>query len=70
MTTPTSQTPETAAMCGKDGPKQDCPLEMGYGLAGGGIGAYAYCTREGCDYFEKWPDPEYEHSPKEIPHAE
>lgn len=25
----------------------------GYGLAGGGFGAYVYCTREGCDFFQK-----------------
>ena len=33
-------------------------VENGYGLAGGGIGPYFYCTEEGCDYFEKFQDPE------------
>lgn len=44
--------------------KDTCPkcknetLEFGYGLAGGGIGVYTFCTTEGCDYFDKTPDPE------------
>ena len=44
--------------------KDKCPkcgnetLEMGYGLAGGGIGVYSYCNTDGCDYFDKTPDPE------------
>ena len=40
-------------------PKCGEPTGFGYGLAGGGMGAYAYCEAEGCDYFEKWQDPEY-----------
>ena len=35
--------------CGKE-------MEMGYGLAGGGIGPYFYCTTEGCDGFKKFQD--------------
>jgi len=31
-------------------------LEQGYGLAGGGVGAYTFCHREGCDYFDKVQD--------------
>jgi hypothetical protein len=37
----------------------DCggDIDMGYGLAGGGIGAYEYCTV--CHrVIDKWPDPE------------
>jgi hypothetical protein len=41
-----------------DGKCQYCggETEIGYGLAGGGIGPYTYCMRCGriCD---KWPDP-------------
>jgi hypothetical protein len=37
--------------CGKE-------MEVGYGLAGGGIGPYFYCTTEGCDGFKKFQDPE------------
>lgn len=33
-------------------------IEDGYGLCGGGIGMYSYCTTEGCDYFYKVQDPE------------
>lgn len=33
---------------------------MGYGLAGGGIGPYIYCTNVKCDYFVKFQDPEME----------
>lgn len=43
-----------------------CPVcgaetDMGYGLAGGGIGPYVYCNS--CDYFQKFQDLE------EIPDA-
>jgi len=38
---------------------------MGYGLAGGGIGPYVFCTREGCDHFEKFQDPEMDDLPPE-----
>lgn len=34
-------------------------LEMGYGLAGGGIGVYEYCPECG-NITGKWPDPEYD----------
>ncbi len=40
-------------------------LECGYGLAGGGIGVYFYCTTEGCGYFDKTPDPELS-TPEEL----
>ena len=39
-------------------PKCNSPLESGYGLAGGGIGPYFYCSSDGCDYFEKHQVPE------------
>lgn len=41
-----------------DGKCQYCggETEIGYGLAGGGIGAYAYCTACG-KITEKWEDP-------------
>jgi rRNA maturation protein Nop10 len=38
-------------------PKCGTPVKMGYGLAGGGIGAYEYCPKCGI-ILEKWPDPE------------
>lgn len=43
-----------------DFPPKECgaETEMGYGLAGGGIGPYVYCTQ--CDYFVKSQDPEME----------
>jgi len=37
-------------ICGKE-------LEVGYGMAGGGIGPYEYCEDHGI--IDKWPDPEY-----------
>ena len=40
-------------------------IESGYGLAGGGIGVYHYCTTDGCDYFDKTPDPELS-TPEEM----
>jgi hypothetical protein len=44
-------------------PSEPCPkcggeVANGYGLAGGGIGTYAYCTADGCDYFIKAQDRE------------
>jgi hypothetical protein len=39
-----------AGLCPKCGGEAD----MGYGLAGGGIGSYTYCLR--CDYFQKFPE--------------
>ncbi len=45
--------------------KQQCihcgtDLEMGYGMAGGGMGPYLYCPNENCKEptFEKFQDPE------------
>jgi hypothetical protein len=35
-------------------PKCGTPVYEGFGLAGGGYGAYAACDAEGCGYFEKW----------------
>ena len=54
---------------------QRCPkcdkatLEFGYGLAGGGgIGVYAFCTTNGCTFFQKalypYPQMEPESEPK------
>jgi hypothetical protein len=43
--------------CGKE-------MECGYGLAGGGIGPYFYCTTENCDGFTKFQDPEMEDNAK------
>jgi hypothetical protein len=40
-------------------------IEGGYGLAGGGIGVYLYCTTDGCSYFDKTPDPELS-TPEEM----
>jgi len=33
-------------------------LEMGYGLAGGGMGPYMYCSNERCNFLQKFQDPE------------
>ena len=41
-------------------PKCGSPLHQGYGLAGGGMGAYEMCEAEGCGHFEKWQDAEME----------
>jgi hypothetical protein len=43
-------------------PNKKCPkcggeLEWGYGLAGGGMGPYALCASDECDWFQKWQDP-------------
>ena len=45
-------------------------LGFGYGLAGGGIGSYTYCTTESCDYFDKTQDPGIGGDPNEqlCPH--
>lgn len=39
-------------------PCPDCgePTVEGFGLAGGGYGAYEYCEAEGCGYFHKHPE--------------
>lgn len=37
-------------------PKCGSELEMGFGLAGGGYGAYEYCTNEKCNQFTKWQE--------------
>jgi hypothetical protein len=41
-------------------PKCGFELEQGYGLAGGGMGPYEFCPKDGCDYFTKSQDPEME----------
>jgi hypothetical protein len=41
-------------------PKCGAELEQGYGLAGGGMGPYEFCPKDGCDYFTKSQDPEME----------
>lgn len=43
--------------CGKE-------MQVGYGLAGGGIGPYFWCETEGCEAFVKFQDPEME-TPKD-----
>jgi len=35
-------------------PKCGADLHQGFGLAGGGYGAYEACLADGCDHFEKW----------------
>lgn len=35
-------------------PKCGSSLIQGFGLAGGGYGAYEFCEAEGCDHFQKW----------------
>lgn len=41
-------------------PKCGGELYHGYGLAGGGIGAYTTCLNDKCDHFEKTQDAEDE----------
>lgn len=41
-------------------PKCGNELELGYGLAGGGIGPYEFCRNPACGYFAKHQDPEME----------
>jgi hypothetical protein len=45
-------TEEKCPKCGNE------TLSFGYGLAGGGIGSYQYCSTDSCDYFDKTQDPE------------
>ena len=52
MKMPTNQS-ERGPACPKCG---GANIGFGYGLAGGGMGAYEYC--EDCDWFEKHLDPE------------
>lgn len=52
----TSTDQQKCSVCGRD-------LEMGYGLAGGGMGPYLYCEEHGI--IEKWGDPELEEPPKD-----
>jgi hypothetical protein len=56
---PEDQDNDNCPLCGND------TLDMGYGLAGGGIGVYFYCTTDGCDQFDKTPDPELS-TPEEM----
>lgn len=42
-------------------PGPPCPqcgaeLHEGFGLLGGGYGAYEVCMAPGCDYIQKWPE--------------
>ncbi len=48
-----SSTEECCPKCGSE-------LISGYGLMGGGVGAYAFCESESCDYFVKMLDTEQE----------
>jgi hypothetical protein len=41
---------------------------MGYGLAGGGVGPYEYCTNETCNHFIKHQDAEVK--PKDDTNAD
>ena len=41
---------DNCPLCGND------TLDMGYGLAGGGIGVYYFCKTDGCSYFHKTRD--------------
>jgi hypothetical protein len=48
----TTETQDKCPKCGNE------TLHYGYGLAGGGIGSYEYCSTDGCDHFHKTQDPE------------
>jgi hypothetical protein len=37
-------------------PECGAPAESGYGLMGGGVGVYAFCTSDSCDWFWKMQD--------------
>jgi len=39
-------------------PECGAPAESGYGLMGGGVGVYAFCTDDACDWFWKCQDEE------------
>ena len=39
-------------------PKCDGAVDYGYGLWGGGMGAYVFCTVGGCEFFLKQQDDE------------
>lgn len=39
-------------------PECGAPADTGYGLMGGGIGAYVFCTGDACDWFWKMQDEE------------
>lgn len=41
---------------GDNCPRCSSPVNTGFGLAGGGFGAYVYCSSEKCNYFEKFPE--------------
>jgi hypothetical protein len=47
---PEEQDNDNCPLCGND------TLDMGYGLAGGGIGVYYFCKTEKCSYFHKTQD--------------
>ena len=44
------QDSDNCPLCGND------TLDVGYGLAGGGIGVYYFCKTDGCSYFHKTRD--------------
>lgn len=51
----------TCPECGETDSKEKCPkcgthIIFGYGMAGGGMGAYQMCCNESCDYFDKTQD--------------
>jgi len=45
-----NQNNDNCPLCGND------TLDMGYGLAGGGIGVYYFCKTDKCSYFHKTQD--------------
>ncbi len=54
------------------GDDDKCPLcggetSFGYGLAGGGMGAYFFCLSDACDWFFKRQDSTPDGSNQEVP---
>lgn len=39
-------------------PKCGAKLDFGYGLMGGGVGGYVFCSTDDCDFFVKEQDNE------------
>jgi hypothetical protein len=53
---------QTCPKCGQE------TLGLGYGLAGGGMGAYTYCVNDDCAFFDKTQD--HDEDPPRSPSTE
>ena len=58
--------PERCKKCGDlMCPRCGAHRQHGYGLMGGGMGAYVFCTSDDCGYFEKTPEETRDPEPAE-----